>query len=133
MSRTATRRTGWTVLPQPVFAPTRRKRTAQLAAQWHHLQQQRAHTRGAHLVQVVQVYQRARRGSKAVISWCDTGLRQDAWFWNWHVPPGAYLLVSGQSGYGPHNRNPSVLHVHQHQVHTWAPAQAARAAQRLCP
>ncbi len=109
---------------------SRRKRNAQLTAQWNNLQQRRAQPGSGHLIQVVQVYQRARRGSKAVITWCDTGLRQDAWFWEWHVPVGAFVLVSGQSGYGPHNHNPSVLYVHPTQVHAWVPAQAARLAQR---
>ncbi|MER7106892.1 hypothetical protein [Streptomyces sp. NPDC000229] len=108
---------------------SRRRRNAALAAQWHSLQQQRTAGNG-HLLQVTQVYQRARRGSKAVITWCDTGLRQDAWFWNWHVPPGAYLLVNATSGYGPHSRNPHVLYVHPTDVQSWVPAQAARAAQR---
>ncbi|MFF7728815.1 hypothetical protein [Streptomyces sp. NPDC008001] len=108
---------------------SRRKRNAALAAQWHSLQQQRTAGHG-HLLQVTRVYQRGRRGSKAVISWCDTGARQDAWFWNWHVPPGAYLLVSATSGYGPHTHNPNVLYVQPDQVHAWVPAQAARAAQR---
>ncbi|MFH9351154.1 hypothetical protein [Kitasatospora sp. NPDC017646] len=101
------------------------RRDAQLAAQWDTLQRQRA-TGTGHLLHVTQVYQRARRGSKAVITWCDTGLQQDAWFWNWHVPPGAYLLVSASSGYGPHSHNPHVLYVHPSQVQTWVPAQAAQ-------
>ncbi|WP_369354800.1 hypothetical protein [Streptomyces sp. cg2] len=108
---------------------SRRRRNAVLAAQWHSLQQRRS-TGDGHLLQVTQVYQRARRGSKAVVTWCDTGLRQDAWFWNWHVPPGAYLLVNAGSGYGPHSHNPNVLYVHPTQVQTWVPAQAARAAER---
>lgn len=108
----------------------RRKRDARLAAQWHSLQQLNANTAGARLIQVVQVYQRAPRGSKAVITWCDTGHRQDAWFWNWHVPAGAYILMSGDTGYGSHNRNPNVLYVGQQQVHSWVPGGAAKAARR---
>ncbi|MGX2995687.1 hypothetical protein JNUCC64_15570 [Streptomyces sp. JNUCC 64] len=108
---------------------SRRKRDARLIAQWNNFQRRRAVGDG-HLLQVTRVYQRARRGSKAVITWCDTGLRQDAWFWEWHVPPGAYLLVSATSGYGPHSRNPHVLYVHPSQVRSWVPAQAARAARR---
>jgi hypothetical protein len=108
---------------------SRRKRDAHLAAQWSSLQQQRAAGTG-HLLQVTQVYQRARRGSKAVITWCDTGLRQDAWFWDWHVPLGAYLLVNATSGYGPHSHDPNVLYVHPMQIQTWVPAHAAQAAQR---
>jgi hypothetical protein len=66
-----------------------------------------------------------------VVTWCDTGRQQDAWFWNWHVPTGAYLLVNASSGYGPHSHNPNVLYVQPGQVQAWVPAQAARAAQRV--
>lgn len=106
------------------------KRTARLVAQWESLLHQRA-TSGGHLIQVIRVYQQARRGSKAEIRWYESGLVQDAWFWNWHVPPGAYLLVTAQSGYGPHNDNPNVLYVYLEQVHAWVPGAAALAAQRM--
>ncbi len=107
-----------------------RKRTAALVAQWQAFQQHRSAGQG-HLLQITQVYQRGRRGSKAVVTWCDTGRRQDAWFWNWHVPLGAYLLVNASSGYGPHSHNPDVLYVQPGQVRAWVPAQAARAAERV--
>ncbi|MFF3693223.1 hypothetical protein [Streptomyces sp. NPDC002221] len=109
---------------------SRRKRTAALAAQWQAFQQHRSSGQGQPL-QVTRVYQRGRRGSKAVVTWCDTGWQQDAWFWNWHVPVGAYLLVNASSGYGPHSRNPNVLYVQPGQVRAWVPGQAARAAQRI--
>ncbi|MFJ2021838.1 hypothetical protein [Streptomyces nodosus] len=111
---------------------SRRKRTAALAAQWQAFQQHRSSGQGQ-LLQVTRVYQRGRRGSKAVVTWCDTGRQQDAWFWNWHVPAGAYLLVNASSGYGPHSHNPNVLYVQPGQVRAWVPAQAARAAQRVSP
>ncbi|MCT7355156.1 mS29 family ribosomal protein [Streptomyces sp. 15-116A] len=107
-----------------------RKRMAALAAQWQAFQQHRNAGRGD-LLQITRVYQRGRRGSKAVVTWCDTGRQQDAWFWNWHVPAGAYLLVNASSGYGPHSHNPNVLYVQPGQVQAWVPAQAARAAQRV--
>ncbi|MFB6518478.1 hypothetical protein [Streptomyces sp. NPDC056401] len=109
---------------------SRRKRGIALAAQWNHLQQQRGRRGSGDLLHVTQVYQHARRGSKALITWCDTGHHQDAWFWDWHVPSGAYLLVNASSGYGPHNKNANVLYVHPTQVTTWVPAQAPIAAQR---
>ncbi|MGQ4436652.1 MULTISPECIES: hypothetical protein [unclassified Streptomyces] len=111
---------------------SRRKRTAALAGQWQAFQQHRSSGQGQ-LLQVARVYQRGRRGSKAVVTWCDTGRQQDAWFWNWHVPAGAYLLVNASSGYGPHSHNPNVLYVQPGQVRAWVPAQAARAAQRVSP
>lgn len=109
---------------------SRRKRTAALVAQWQAFQQHRSSGPG-HLLQMTRVYQLGRHGSKAVVTWRDTARQQDAWFWNWHVPPGAYLLVNASSGYGPHSHNPNVLYVQPGQVRAWVPGQAARAAQRV--
>ncbi|MEU3549936.1 hypothetical protein [Streptomyces longwoodensis] len=109
---------------------SRRKRMATLAAQWQAFQQHRNAGRGD-LLQITRVYQRGRRGWKAVVTWCDTGRQQDVWFWNWHVPAGAHLLVNASSGYGPHSHNPNVLYAQPGQVQAWVPAQAARAAQRV--
>ncbi|MCX4482143.1 hypothetical protein OOK44_37865 [Streptomyces cellulosae] len=50
------------------------------------------------------------------MTWCDTGRQQGAWFWNWHVLAGAYLLVNASSGYGSHSHNPNVLYVQPGQV-----------------
>lgn len=116
----------------PLAVRSRRRRSAALMAQWQVFQQHRSAGHGQ-ILQVMQVYQRGRRGSKAVVIWCDTGRRQDAWFWDWHVPPGAYLIVDATSGYGPHNHNPNVLYVQPGQVRAWMPGQAARAAQRVAP
>ena len=62
---------------------------------------------------VQQVYQRANRGTKAVIVWAETGWRQDAWFWYFWPAPGSTLLVLGAVGFGPHNQNPDVFFVNQ--------------------
>ena len=86
-----------------------------------------ARSQGAFLVQVVSVYQRARRGSKAMVVWCDTGIRQDTWFWYWTAPVGAYVLVRGASGFGPHNQNPNVLYVQQQDVLAWVSGAAPAA------
>ncbi|MEE1829726.1 hypothetical protein [Streptomyces sp. SP17KL33] len=64
------------------------------------------------------------------MTWCDTGRQQNAWFWNWRIPPGAYLLVNASCGYGPRSHNPNV-YVQPGQVRAWVPAQGARAAQRI--
>ncbi|WP_413100178.1 hypothetical protein [Streptomyces sp. Inha503] len=93
---------------------SRRKGTAALGAQWQAFQQDRRSGQGQ-LLQVMRVYQHGRRGSKAIVTWCDTGRQQGAWFWN-HVPAGAYLLVNASSGYGPHSHNPNVLYVRPGQV-----------------
>jgi len=71
-----------------------------------------AHARpGAHICYVSHVYQRANRGTKAVIVWAETGWRQDAWFWYFWPAPGSTLLVFGTVGFGPHNQNPAVFYV----------------------
>jgi hypothetical protein len=105
------------------------RRRAALAAQWEHLVRMRAdpRSRGADLVQVLRVYQRADRGSKAVVAWAASNAQQDAWFWFWAVPAGAHVLVRTTTGYGPHNRNPNVLYVQQEDVLAWAPAGAKTA------
>ncbi|WP_106402879.1 hypothetical protein [Actinocorallia populi] len=73
--------------------------------------------RAGHLAVVDRVYQRARRGAKAIIIWDATGVEQDAWFHDWSdVPAGAYLMLAGSVGYGPHNHNPSVYYVTRRQV-----------------
>ncbi len=110
----------------------RRQREAhevRLAAQWERLlRDQEAHrARGARLLQAVNVYQLAHRGSKAVVRWCETGEEQDAWFEGWHVPPGAYVLVTGDVGYGPHNGIVNVLYVNYGDVFGWTPAAAPHA------
>lgn len=79
---------------------------------------------------MTRVHQYGRRGSKAVVTWCDIG-QQDAWVWGWHVPAGAYLLVNASSGYGPHSHNPNMIYVQPGQVRAWVPRPAARAAQRV--
>ncbi|MCX4748151.1 hypothetical protein OG455_22000 [Kitasatospora sp. NBC_01287] len=110
----------------------RRRERATLAAQWAWLlrEQEARRSAGARLLQVASVYQRARRGSKAQVRWCDSGRLQDAWFEGRHVPPGAFMLVTGQVGWGPHNRIRDVLYVGPAQVHGWVPASAPTAWQR---
>lgn len=108
---------------------SRRRRDAErqaLAASWESLIRERdtARAHGVYLVQALNVYQRARRGSKVVIRWCDSGATQDAWFWDRHVPPGSYLLLRGAVGFGPHNGNPNVLYVQPQEVHRMLPAHA---------
>ncbi|MGW2539706.1 hypothetical protein ACWC5I_02225 [Kitasatospora sp. NPDC001574] len=108
----------------------RRREREALAAQWDWMLREQEARRPAdvRMLQVENVYQRARRGSKARIRWCDSGARQDAWFQGWHAPPGAYVLAVGQTGWGPHNRIHDVLYVGQ--VYGWAPAAAPSAWQK---
>ncbi|MGW4647201.1 hypothetical protein [Kitasatospora sp. NPDC004289] len=110
----------------------RRREREALASQWEWLlrQQETHRSTGVRMLQVVSVYQRARRGSKAHVRWCESGKIQDAWFKGWHVPPGAFVLVTGGVGWGPHNRIEGVLYVEPGQTYGWAPATAPAAWQR---
>ncbi|MEE4544675.1 hypothetical protein V2S66_22190 [Streptomyces sp. V4-01] len=94
---------------------------------WVNFQQTkvRSHSQGFRMLQVIQVYQRARFGSKAIIVWCDSGLQQDTWFEGWQAMPGAYMLVRPNSGWGPHNRNPAVLYVKEASRQTWISQETA--------
>ncbi|MFJ1707115.1 hypothetical protein [Kitasatospora sp. NPDC088346] len=111
----------------------RRRERVALAAQWDWMLREREARRptGVRMLQVESVYQRARRGSKARVRWCDSGAVQDAWFQGWHAPPGAFVLAVGQTGWGPHNQIRNVLYVGPGQVYGWAPAAASVAWQRL--
>ncbi|MEV6606764.1 hypothetical protein [Kutzneria sp. NPDC051319] len=92
----------------------KRQNHARQLARWKELewlQALSAATPGAELAEVTRVYQSARFGTKAVITWLASGRRQDAWFeGNW-PGPGAVVLLCGVTGWGPHNRNPDVFFV----------------------
>lgn len=82
-----------------------------LAQQWEWAKNHTSYYgRPCHLAQIERVYQRARRGSKAIIVW-PGGRRQDTWFWRWHAIPGYYVLLQGTTRYGPHNSDPQVFYV----------------------
>ncbi|MDH6710113.1 hypothetical protein P3T27_006862 [Kitasatospora sp. MAA19] len=55
---------------------------------------------------------------------------QDAWFNGWHVPPGAFVLVMGNVGWGPHNGIRNVLYPEPWQMHGWVPASVPEAWRR---
>jgi hypothetical protein len=61
------------------------------------------------LLYVTGVYQRARRGSKALVR-TEDGSTWDAWFWHYHAQPGSAVAVAVQPGWGPHNAG-DVLYV----------------------
>jgi hypothetical protein len=117
-----------------VLAARRRRRLEReaLAAKWVWLlrEQEARRSTGARLLQVLSVHQRARRGSKASIRWYAGGAVQDAWFDGWHVPPGAFVLVTGNVGRGARNRIRNVLYVEPGHVHGWVPASAPGAWHR---
>lgn len=72
----------------------------------------RAQTPGIQLVRVERVTQRARRGTKAIVSHSDGRPTQDAWFWyRRHIHRGDVLLVRSDTNYGPHTHSNRVLYV----------------------
>ncbi|WP_051836750.1 hypothetical protein [Streptomyces sp. NRRL WC-3742] len=111
-----------------------RRRQEALASQWTWLlrEQEAHHGAGTRMLRVANVYQRGKRGSKAVVHWCDSGDTHDAWFEGWHVPPGAFVLVTGGVGvgWGPHNRIENVLYIEPRHVRGWVPFTAPGAWQR---
>jgi hypothetical protein len=127
---------GWAVVvllvPLAVWRTARRvvKYDAELYEDWCAMQRLQNSSPGSGLVQVVSTYQRARRGTKAVVMWLESGYRQDSWFaLNW-PKPGATLLVQGSTGWGPHNRNPEVFYVKPNQILYWMPPGSLRAVER---
>jgi hypothetical protein len=113
-----------------VSARRQRERDLALAQRWDAMERLRATTPGAGLIGIVTVYQRARRGTKAVIMWLETGREQDAWFAaNW-PSAGSVALVRGSTGWGPHNQNPDVFYVQPSQVLDLLPPGTPEAVER---
>lgn len=106
------------------------RREADLAQRWAAALARSSDGSGARLVYVQSRYQNVRRGSKAVVYWQPSGLRQDAWFEGWAVPVGVYLVVQGSIGWGPQNRNPKVLYVNRRGVLDVIPGDAPDAWRR---
>ena len=84
----------------------------------------------AELARVAQVYQRAKRGTKAVIAWERTGVEQDSWFEGMDPSPGDLLLLRGSPGWGPDSASPNVLYVAPGQVLSSMTVEAQAAATR---
>lgn len=104
------------------------ERDRKLAELWDWMQQQDAPP-AQNLIRIARVYQNAKRGSKAIIVYSD-GRQIDTWFEGWHPAPGAYAVLRGHVGYGPHNRNSHVLYVRPGEVIGTAPADAPEASRR---
>ncbi|MFZ1410245.1 MAG: hypothetical protein WAS07_02170 [Micropruina sp.] len=78
-----------------VWLASKRARDARVAQAWARAVEATRH--GARLVFVERLYERAQRGSKALlVSWPD-GARQDAWFDGLRVAQGTYLLFGPAS------------------------------------
>lgn len=86
-----------------------------------------------YVVHVTSVYQRARRGTKAMVDVEGVGSK-DAWFWWSTVVPGQVLLVSAGRNWGPHSHRRDVFYVGSESgatgVHRVLSARTARRAAR---
>ncbi|MCH9729754.1 MAG: hypothetical protein K0U84_08790 [Actinomycetia bacterium] len=65
------------------------------------------------MLYIENVYDRAYRGSKAVVSLYGDGpsASNDAWFWWEHVQPGSVVAVRLSKGWGSHTRRDGVLYI----------------------
>jgi hypothetical protein len=96
----------WLILrPQP----QRDAAAAQAWAQFHRY----ATANGWSMLYIQNVYQRAHRGSKAMVSiYGDAlGASRDAWFWWELVQRGSVVAVNLGEGWGPHTRRDDVLYI----------------------
>lgn len=66
--------------------------------------------RGPYLAQVDRIQTLAHRGTKAWIVWPSSGQIQDAWFPGVHLHEGTYVVVDGNSGWGPHTARVGVFY-----------------------
>lgn len=106
-----------------------RQRDQELVARWDGLCAQRDSTPGAVMIEVIDVYQRAQRGTKAIVVVAGSGRPQDAWFWGTRPAPHSTWLVMPETGWGPHNQNP-VLYLNPEQLLGMAPPGTMKAVER---
>ncbi|WNV91132.1 hypothetical protein [Umezawaea sp. Da 62-37] len=106
------------------------QRDQELHYRWYEIHEMCRRTPGTAIVRVAHVYQRAQRGTKAVVVLVATGYQQDAWFAHSNPVPGSYLLVRGRTGWGPHNSNPEVLYVELGEVLYTLPPDTVQACER---
>ena len=86
------------------------RRNARAAAKWVRFAEHAAHD-GLTIVHVVDAYQIARNGTKAVITVYGDHRARDAWFWWERVETGTTLAVTFSSGYGPHSHRDGVIFI----------------------
>ncbi|MFD4323572.1 hypothetical protein ACFWQC_02990 [Nocardioides sp. NPDC058538] len=84
------------------------------AAEWSRFTN-RAAQLGLSIVTVVDVYQYAQTGTKALVNLYGEAESRDAWFWWEHVDPGMTLAVALSTGYGPHTHRDGVIYVGSEQ------------------
>jgi hypothetical protein len=105
----------WLAIALVRSASKRQEARRQVAlASWQHAVQTCATYEQFRLAQVLRVTERyPRRGTKAWLRWHGSDERQDAWFAGAFPPSGAWVVVSGSDGYGPHTKNPRIFYVHK--------------------
>lgn len=104
----------WLAIALGRSANKRHEARRQLAlARWHHAEQACATYEQFRLAQVARITQRSRRGTKAWLRWHASGEQQDAWLEGEFPPCGAWVVVTGLNGYGPHTKNPRIFYVHK--------------------
>ncbi|MEV6608764.1 hypothetical protein [Kutzneria sp. NPDC051319] len=108
----------------------RRRRDLVLSHRWTRIQSKARTMPDAGLARVVNVYQRARRGTKAKIVWLTTGRKQDTWFAGNRPRQGSIVLIRGNTGWGPHNRDPNVFYVAPNQILSQVPPGTMKAVRR---
>lgn len=86
------------------------RRNARAAAKRVRPAEHAAHA-GLTIVHIVDVYQRARTGTKAAITICGDPQPRDAWFWWDRAKTGTTVAVAFSSGNGPHTRRDGVIFV----------------------
>jgi hypothetical protein len=90
------------------------RRDERAAGDWarfaHHAGQQ-----GLFIVTVVDVYQLARQGTKAVIAAQGETHCRDAWLWWEWIDPGTTLAVALSTGFGTHTHRDGVVYVGSQQ------------------
>jgi hypothetical protein len=99
-----------------ISKPANKRHKAQrrlVLPRWHHAVQTCATFDQFRLAQVIYITQRSRHGTKAWLRWYRSNEQQDAWFDGEFPPCGAWVVVSGLDGYGPHTNNPRIFYVHE--------------------
>ena len=105
----------WLAIAISKSADQRRQAVRQLAVvRWQHAVQTCTTHEQFRLAQVIGITQRyPGRGTKAWLHWYGSHTQQDAWFEGEFPPRGAWVVVSGSDGYGPHTNNPHIFYVHK--------------------
>lgn len=86
------------------------RRDRRAAAEWSRFASHAAHYDLA-IVTVVEVYQLAHHGTKALVILHGEPLFRDAWFWWDRVRAGTTVAVALSSGYGPHTHRDGVIYI----------------------